>query len=492
METKGRLRAAGHYGFAVVILSLYGGEVCPFIDTLPLHQWTILNSCVFGGLFFIRSRLIPRAVDRAPLETQCRNLFILEILLFLVGGKIVMLFNKAFFEFPLLISGAKMIVGSLALGFFAASDLALERERLIFRELQRTGAELPVKDRYFPLTGKFALTALSTLVFVSMIAFLVVYRDLWALSFESEMNALGLKNVILVEVAFIGIVFLLEIGNLILSFSKNLRLALHNENSTLTSVAEGNLDSRVTVGTNDEFGVMGKYTNLMIGRLKARTEEIQLTQDVTIMTLASLAETRDNETGAHILRTQRYVRILAEVLQVKPKFKDRLDDRTVDLLFKSAALHDIGKVGVRDAVLLKPGKLTPEEFEEMKKHPVYGMESLRSAERILGDNSFMRLAKEIAYTHHEKWDGTGYPRGLKGEDIPLSGRLMALGDVYDALISKRVYKEGFSHEIARGIILEGTGKHFDPDIVEAFLEVEQVFIRIAAEFADGKQIPAVA
>ena len=166
------------------------------------------------------------------------------------------------------------------------------------------------------------------------------------------------------------------------------------------------------------------------------------------------------------------------------KYKDVLTNEYIELLYKSAPLHDIGKVGVRDSILLKPGRLTEEEFEEMKKHTTYGGESLMVGIKELGEESFLTLAKEIALTHHEKWDGTGYPRGLSKEQIPISGRLMALSDVYDALISKRVYKAAFTHEEAKNIILEGKGTHFDPDVVDAFIKIEAKFIEIMKEFRD--------
>ncbi len=219
-------------------------------------------------------------------------------------------------------------------------------------------------------------------------------------------------------------------------------------------------------------------------RVRARTEELQLTQDVTFQSLAALAETRDPETGAHLERTRLYVKALAADRRADPRHRDALDEATVDLLYRSAPLHDIGKVGVPDQILLKPGKLTAEEFEEMKRHTLYGNEALRWAEERLGRSSFLALAREIALTHHEKWDGSGYPHGLAGDAIPLSGRLMALADVYDALISKRVYKEAFSHEKAKGIILEGRGNHFDPEVVDSFKRVEEAFVRIAQENAD--------
>jgi putative two-component system response regulator len=220
--------------------------------------------------------------------------------------------------------------------------------------------------------------------------------------------------------------------------------------------------------------------------VKRRSEEIELIQDITVHTLASLAETRDNDTGHHIRRTQHYVRILAEALRHHPQFRPELDDdRTIDLLFKSAPLHDIGKVGIPDRILLKPGPLDADEFRIMKTHARLGYEAILQAERELGKEiPFLQFAKQIALGHHERWNGTGYPQGLSGDDIPVSARLMALADVYDALISRRVYKEGMSYEAARQIILNGKGLHFDPDIVDAFMTVEEAFKATAALYAD--------
>jgi putative two-component system response regulator len=224
-------------------------------------------------------------------------------------------------------------------------------------------------------------------------------------------------------------------------------------------------------------------------KVAERTQELAVTQDITIHSLASLAETRDNETGGHILRTQRYVQVLAQKLADHPTHGEALDKKTVELLYKSAPLHDIGKVGVPDAILHKPGKLTDEEFDTMKSHCELGYQALLKAEELFDLDvrpSFLTHAKDIARTHQEKWDGSGYPRRLKGEDIPLSGRIMAVADVYDALICKRVYKPPFPHEKAVAIISEGSGSHFDPDVVEAFLEIEVTIKQIAAELADGE------
>jgi CHASE2 domain-containing sensor protein len=219
-------------------------------------------------------------------------------------------------------------------------------------------------------------------------------------------------------------------------------------------------------------------------RVKERTLELAMVQEATIESMSSLTETRDPRTGEHIRRTQNYIRLLAEYLKSQPRFSPFLDDETIDLLCKSAPLHDIGKVGVSDRILLKPGRLTDQEFEEMKRHTIYGRDTILAAERKLGDTSFLRVAREIAYTHHERWDGSGYPEGLKGEQIPVPGRLMALADSYDALTSKRVYKPQFPHEKAVEIIIEERGSHFDPEVVDAFLEVRENFRQIALKYAD--------
>jgi adenylate cyclase len=220
-------------------------------------------------------------------------------------------------------------------------------------------------------------------------------------------------------------------------------------------------------------------------RVRERTRELAMVQEATIESLSSLTETRDPDTGGHIKRTQNYVSLLAEYLKDQPKFSAFLDDETIDLLCKSAPLHDIGKVGVSDKILLKPGKLTEQEFEEMKKHTAYGRDAILAAERKLGNISFLRFARDIAYTHHERWDGFGYPEGLKGDQIPISGRLMALADAYDAMTSERVYKSQFPHEKAAQIIAEAKGLQFDPDVVDAFLEVKENFQKVALKFADS-------
>jgi putative two-component system response regulator len=217
-----------------------------------------------------------------------------------------------------------------------------------------------------------------------------------------------------------------------------------------------------------------------------RTREVMAIQDVTILAMASLAETRDSDTGNHIRRTQYYVKALADKLKPHPRFSATLSDHFINVLFKSAPLHDIGKVGIPDRILLKPGKFTEDEFEIMKSHTTLGRDAIQHAEDSLGTSvEFLSMAKEIAYGHQEKWNGSGYPERIAGDAIPVSARLMAIADVYDALISRRVYKEGMSHEKAVMIISEGKGSHFDPDMVDAFIEIQEDFRAIAKRYADS-------
>ena len=207
------------------------------------------------------------------------------------------------------------------------------------------------------------------------------------------------------------------------------------------------------------------------------------TRDVTIFALARLAESRDSETGEHLERVQNYCRLLAEHLLHAGRFPEEIDANFVNLIYETSPLHDIGKVSIPDCVLLKPGRLSDDEFEIMKTHATAGARTLEMAARKYPKAQYLKVARQIAASHHEKWDGTGYPEGLKGEQIPLAARIVALADVYDALVSKRVYKKSFTHLTARAIILEGKGTHFDPALVEAFLAVEAQFIEIQTQFS---------
>ena len=225
--------------------------------------------------------------------------------------------------------------------------------------------------------------------------------------------------------------------------------------------------------------------------LHLKTEENVAIKDTTILALSSLAETRDNETGNHIRRTQHYVRTLAIQLRDHPRFYDFLTDDNIEMLFKIAPLHDIGKVGIPDRILHKPGKLTEEEFEIMKTHTLLGGNAISGAENMTSfqNSTFLKAARQIAIGHHEKWDGSGYPFALRGDSIPIPARLMALADVYDAMSCRRVYKSAMEHDEVAQIIISGRGIHFDPDVVDAFVAAIGEFKAIAAKFSDEDIIP---
>ncbi len=219
--------------------------------------------------------------------------------------------------------------------------------------------------------------------------------------------------------------------------------------------------------------------------VKEQVAEISNSQLATIVALAKLAESRDDTTGKHIERTQTFCKILASRMHIDPRFSGQIDDEFVISIFNAAPLHDIGKVGIPDHILLKPGKLTPAEFEVMKQHAWLGANTLQIAQRLYPRNALINMGIEITCAHHERWDGRGYPLGLAGAEIPLAARIMAVADVYDALCSERPYKPAFPHAEAVQLILEGAGSQFDPTIIALFGEVEAEFARIRAEMAES-------
>lgn len=219
-----------------------------------------------------------------------------------------------------------------------------------------------------------------------------------------------------------------------------------------------------------------------------RTEQLERTKDAVVYSMGALAEARDEETGAHILRTREYVKVLGKTLARHSRYSKVLSEQTINLISRAAPLHDIGKVGVPDHVLQKRGALDEDERKQMDQHVIYGRDAIINAERHVGATNFTAVAKEIAYSHHEKWDGSGYPLGLSGEEIPLSARMMALADVYDALVSRRYYKPAMSHEEAKARIVDGQGSHFDPELVDAFMECSEAFRDIAEQYQDNQDL----
>ncbi|WP_062714463.1 HD-GYP domain-containing protein [Grimontia marina] len=467
------IRAILHYIIAVFIFTLYGARVCPLIDSLPTAVLFIQTATVFIFLYF--ARLITRAVkhDEASLTKN--------VSLFSIVGVGFAGWYSLLYDFPLG-SNVKVVFGMTLLGIVINLDLAISNARHLSKN-NINKHKMP--ENIKPLAGQIGLGAMFLTVMMTVLLGLVVTKDLLWLAEHTQyqVDTADIDSIIK-EFVYVAGVVLAYIALISVNGAALVSEQLTRQTNAMTAAASGNFDERVSLSQTGELGVIAYYTNKMIADLKNSYDEINRTRDATIVGLSTLAEARNNETGAHILRTQHYVKALADVLKRQPKYSSYLTEETIDLLYKSAPLHDVGKVGIPDSILLKPGKLTDEEFSIMKTHAQLGADALSITEKSGDGIAFLRFAREIAATHHEKWDGSGYPRGLSGEEIPLSGRLMALADVYDALISKRVYKPAFSHEKAKEIILEGRCTHFDPAVVDAFLACEHAFVDIAQKYKD--------
>ncbi len=237
--------------------------------------------------------------------------------------------------------------------------------------------------------------------------------------------------------------------------------------------------------TNELVNSFNSMINIMENSKKSLLENIEESKQVKrlmVESIAALVEMKDKRIGQHNRRTQEYVRLIAQQLRNDKKYNEILTDNYIDLIYQCVPLHDIGKISIPDSILYKPGKLTVEEFEIIKKHTVVGYQVLNFSDIRLSSNEFVKMSREIAYCHHERWDGTGYPNGLKGNKIPLCARIMALADVYDALITDRIYKSKFSCIESKNEIVRFSGSHFDPDIVEAFIEAEEKLIEISRDY----------
>lgn len=221
------------------------------------------------------------------------------------------------------------------------------------------------------------------------------------------------------------------------------------------------------------------YNDNLQEMVKAKTKTVVELQNAILKTMAELVECRDDVTGGHIERTQNYLKTLINAMTRCHLFAEETSSWDMDIVLQSAQLHDVGKISIKDSILLKPGRLTQEEFEKIKEHTLMGEKIITEIEKSTSEQAFLKYAKILAGTHHEKWDGSGYPFGLRGQAIPLLGRLMAIADVYDALVSERPYKKAFTHEEAAAIISEGSGTHFEPVLVELFLSVSDEFKKIA-------------
>ncbi len=463
-----------HYLVGMILLAIYGAKVCPFLDSLSILQLIVPIIIFFSLALAVRLKL-QKNIDELPLEKQIKAQFFLEFKIFMITGLILSISNILMYQFPLE-SSLKVIFGTLMLGIFIGIDQALIRERMTIKAYVEQKINLNVSDAFLSIPGKFITMSIVMVGSIATVLLMAMKKDLdWFHEEGIHLDFFKAQMSILGEISFIILIIFGYSLRIILMFGSNLRILLKHQNEALKMVAKGDLETQVPVVTHDEFGLMAEGTNAMIHDLKLQREKVKQTRDTIIQGMATLAETRDNETGAHIIRTQNYVKVLAKELQKQEQFNEYLTDENIEIIYKSAPLHDIGKVGIPDEILLKPGKLTDEEFHIMKKHASIGAHAIENTKGEMLDDSFLNFAQEIAHYHHEKWDGSGYPKGLKGDEIPLSARLMAVADVYDALISKRVYKDGFTHEKAKEIIIEGRAKHFDPIVVDAFIVTEEQF-----------------
>ncbi len=469
-------RAALHYLLAAAVFSLYGARVCPFIDSLSALQTSSYALITFLTLFIIRTMVIK--------EQTGLNALIKELTLFSLGAVGLAVWYNNQHQFPLE-SNLKVIIGIICLGALVTVDLILQAQVKNYPNNTLQTSDTEFGAFRYSIAIQMAGLVIFIVVMLTAVLSMIVAKDIhWLAENLTVATKEAAMLSVIKEFIFVAMIIIAYTSIIMFHWLKLLTLLLKNQQRVLIEASNGDLSVRVPVIQQGELGVIAHYTNEMLSKLAQSYEEVTQTRDVAIVGLSTLAESRDNETGGHILRTQEYVCALANQLKSHPNFKTYLTNSTIELLYKSAPLHDIGKVGIPDAILLKPGKLTDDEFIIMKTHATIGADAIAVAEKEMGSNSFLSIAREIALTHHEKWDGSGYPNRLKGDDIPLSGRLMALADVYDALISKRVYKPAFSHDKAKSIILEGVGIHFDPVVVDAFIACEDKFVTIALNHQD--------
>lgn len=472
-------QSAVHYAVAALLLSFYGIAVCPIIRNLDPFAVITTFAIAFAVAFLLRSALVGRLARLGVLERV--NLHVLAFdIAYLIGiGLVVWLYYDSQHYLPWH-SIAKIVFGFSALAFFIAMDLALHREANLRKALFRSGGSLELQERFMPIRSKFVFIAIASFLTAASITILVVMKDInWLARHPDQLETA--KYAIIAEILFVAIVMSGYVIRILIGFADRVGQTLVDVNAVLTRVRDGDLSASLPITSVDEFGRSAALTNHMIDCLSQRTNELQNSYQAILAVCMRLASLHDDETGGHIARTQSYVDILTAQLMKSAKYRGVIGARDRALFRMAAPLHDIGKVGIPETILRKPGKLSAEEFDLMKTHTLIGDDALGAAEKDVGRIEFLDVARRIAIAHHEKWDGSGYPYGLKGEDIPLPARIMALADVYDALRSSRPYKPAFSHEKARGIIVEGRGSHFDPDVVDAFLQIEARFVAISNE-----------
>ncbi|MEM8811943.1 MAG: HD domain-containing phosphohydrolase [Pseudomonadota bacterium] len=479
-----------HYVIAILLLSFYSISVCPIIRNIEPISVVATFALALGGAWLLRSAVVGRLARIGILERVNLRLFLFDTAYLVSVGIAVCLYYESEYNIPWH-STAKIIFGFSALAFFVALDLALYREAKLRTALFDSGASLDLQARYTPIRRKFILVAVTSFLVAAAITILVVMKDIyWLVRHPDELETA--MYAIIGEIFFIAAVVSGYVVRILSGFADRVGQTMADANNVLTRVCDGDLSASLPITSMDEFGRSAALTNHMIECLSERTRELQNSYQAILAVCMRLSSLHDDETGGHIARTQEYVDILTTQLMKTEKYRGVISARDRTLFRMAAPLHDIGKVGIPEGILRKPGKLTDDEFALMKTHTLIGDDALGAAENDVGKIEFLEVARRIAVSHHEKWDGSGYPRGLRGEQIPLPARIMALADVYDALRSTRPYKPAFSHEAARAIIVEGRGKHFAPDVVDAFLQTEAKFIAISKDQREPSAAKAAA
>lgn len=468
-----QLRPALHYLAGVVVFTSYGNLICPFLDTLPTAVLALHTATVFIFLYFCR--LVVRAIKHSE---PC---FSSNVTIFALGGIGFALWYAALYGFPFE-NSLKVAFGLTLIGMVISLDLSISCTRFKMKQQSREETGAP---HYQSLSAQMGLTVIFLVVMLTTLLGLVVAKEVSLVNTALPESAAEKITAILKAFFFVAMVV---IGYIIVIAKNSAGLVneqVERQRSALALAANGNFNHPVTVGDAGELSDIAFHTNQMFQKLNERFTEISLTRDITITGISALAALRENPSPAHILRKQAYVKTLAYELKKQDRFADFLTDETIDLLQSATPLYDIGKLAIADAIFLKPGKLHDDEYAVMKAHAQLGADALSLPNDNIESSRFLRFAQEMAASHHEQWDGSGYPKGLSGEEIPFPARLVALADVYDALISTRVYRAALHHEQARTIVIEGRGRHFDPDVVDAFLATERIFQNIAERYQDA-------
>jgi response regulator RpfG family c-di-GMP phosphodiesterase len=479
----GARRSAAHHIVSSVFVTIYGYSVCNFINGLQVSLWAATLVPVLTAQWLLRSALAARISIANPVARP-RLAFLTELSVFVFGGATIGIVNTMLHGFPPG-SGLKAMLGFVTIGVFAGVDQAFVQIRIRFE--QGGMAALPSTPRS-PFAIRFGLGfGLVTALVLGVVSLLV----LRAIEDGQAHDAQGFRR-LAIEFAFVFVVILCYVANLARGAEKLLATAVSEQVRTLGSAREGSSRRRAVIGTNDEIGFVSGEINHLLDELDRAHDATTRTNDAIVKALIGLAGARDNETGGHLQRTQHYVATLCEQLALTPEYGSILTQRVIAEIVGAAPLHDIGKVAVPDAILRKPGRLNPDEYDVMKTHVAHGLAVIDSVIADVGVTPYLAAARDIIAGHHEHWNGAGYPLGLVGREIPLAGRVMALADVYDALRSARVYKPPMSHAQAKRILMDGAGTHFDPMVVASFLTIESRFERIADSFADDGSAPIVA